>query len=112
MHEPKLKPNEKYEARDLTKYLTGEVTEDEFQAFKNDPLTRVSYILCMNYLSVFFRHCYILNWFTNMLIFQSYMKDYEQLMAMREMQKKKKKKVCVCIYYTVQKLGVIQRGML
>ncbi|CAG9540401.1 unnamed protein product [Cercopithifilaria johnstoni] len=62
MHEPKLKPNEKYEARDLTKYLTGEVTEDEFQAFKNDPLTR------------------------------SYMKDYEQLMATREMQKKKKKK--------------------
>lgn len=41
MHEPKLKPNEKYEARDLTKYLAVEVTEDEFQAFKNDPLTRV-----------------------------------------------------------------------
>ncbi|KAM3724729.1 Uncharacterized protein ACO02O_07850 [Dirofilaria immitis] len=62
MHEPKLKANEKYEARDLTKYLAPEVTEDEFQAFKNDPLTR------------------------------SYMKDYEQLMAMRETQKKKKKK--------------------
>ncbi|VDM07635.1 unnamed protein product [Wuchereria bancrofti] len=62
MHEPKLKPNEKYEARDLTKYLAVEVTEDEFQAFKNDPLTR------------------------------SYMKDYEQLMATREMQRKKKKK--------------------
>ncbi|VDK81089.1 unnamed protein product [Litomosoides sigmodontis] len=62
MNEPKLKPNEKYEARDFTKYLVGEVTEDEFQAFKNDPLTR------------------------------SYMKDYEQLMATREMQKKKKKK--------------------
>ncbi|KAK6100688.1 SAP30 zinc-finger family protein [Brugia pahangi] len=62
MHEPKLKPNEKYEARDLTKYLAVEVTEDEFQAFKNDPLTR------------------------------SYMKDYEQLMATRETQRKKKKK--------------------
>ncbi|EJD73900.1 hypothetical protein, variant [Loa loa] len=62
MHESKLKPDEKYEERDLTKYLAVEVTEDEFQAFKNDPLTR------------------------------SYMKDYEQLMAAREMQKKKKKK--------------------
>ncbi|KAL4001755.1 SAP30 zinc-finger family protein [Acanthocheilonema viteae] len=62
MHEPKLKPNEKYEERDLTKYLSGEVTEDEFQAFKNDPLTK------------------------------SYMKDYEQFVASREMQKKKKKK--------------------
>uniref|UniRef100_A0A915PL52 Histone deacetylase complex subunit SAP30 Sin3 binding domain-containing protein n=1 Tax=Setaria digitata TaxID=48799 RepID=A0A915PL52_9BILA len=62
MHEPKLKPNESYAARDLTKYLATEITEDEFQAFKNDPLTR------------------------------SYMKDFEQLMAAREMQKKKKKK--------------------
>ncbi|VDM93694.1 unnamed protein product, partial [Onchocerca ochengi] len=62
MHEPKLKANEKYEARDLTKYLAREVTEDEFQAFKNDPLTR------------------------------SYMKDFEQVMATREMQKKKKRK--------------------
>uniref|UniRef100_A0A0R3RHV6 SAP30_Sin3_bdg domain-containing protein n=1 Tax=Elaeophora elaphi TaxID=1147741 RepID=A0A0R3RHV6_9BILA len=53
MHEPKLRPNEKFEARDLTKYLAAEVTDDEFQ---------------------------------------SYMKDYEQLMATREMQKKKKKK--------------------
>lgn len=56
MNEPKLKPNEKYEARDLTKYLVGEVTEDEFQAFKNDPLTRVSCFLLMNlvfYFSIF-----------------------------------------------------------
>lgn len=61
-HEPKLKSNENYETRNLTKYLSLEVTEDEYHSFKNDPLTR------------------------------SYMKDYQQLMATRETQRKKKRK--------------------
>lgn len=55
--------------------------------------------------------CYISNWLSNALIFQSYMKDYEQLMATREMQKKKKKKVCTYIFLWHKKMGDYNKEM-
>lgn len=45
MHESKLRHNETLESRDLSKYLAVEVTEEEYRALKDDPLTKVSCFL-------------------------------------------------------------------
>ncbi|VDN07266.1 unnamed protein product [Thelazia callipaeda] len=43
MHEPRLKANENLDSRDLTKYLAVDVTDDEIEALRNDPLIK-SYV--------------------------------------------------------------------